>query len=937
MKFLIKLVFIFTVLFNNLLIDKSFAQINLMQSDSTIKWLEIRSDNFKLIFPDYLEAKAQYTLNLLEHYRPLVTASYQSQPKLLTIIIRPEMAAPNGFVTLAPRRSEWFNNASITPLVGSLEWFQSLAIHEYRHIVQYDYLSQGNTKWGYYLFGEGVLGFLINIVMPTWYFEGDAVWAETTLSNAGRGRSPRFSARFKALITSDQFPKYDDLLAGDYTTELPSYYVYGYFLVSRAYNIYGHDVWRKIAKEASRQPWNVYALYSAFKEITGKDFDEFYNDTLKELKVSWDEAPKDFKKKDPGPFNNQVYPISDNGEVYYFKKSLNSHWTLYNSKGVIREFNISPSLSKVDIKNSQFVFAQNIPHSRFLYKAYSDLFIYDIELDSLKKITNKKRYSHPKFNWDANKILAIDFGENDIFSTVILNQHGEVLKRISPELGHTFSEAIWVNENNIVAISIAPNGQKQLITYNLETNIIEKLTPSSRNNLYNINHSKNSIYFEADYQGKVNIFKLNLDTKNISQCTDEYISAFMPYVSDQLYYVYESNNGKRIKRSEINCIKEENGGNKLFDYSQYIGNTPSDNYTQSKPIEISNFDSLKKGNKLSKLHTENTSSLSPHSWSFIGDRGFQLSATSTNKLGNLSLNAYTGSSAEESTPYAGFALNYMKYYPIFGLQFDYANRNKEIAIGEKTQWSETKGILSVTLPYLYQNNLFGGIHLLRFESGLISVTENAYTSTTRLNDNELYTNSISLSSSYQKALTRNEIFPKWGALFTANYTDIAKKEDSETNYFTQVNTIFNTPGFTKNHGIEIKLTTERRPKNKRLYTLQQNYRPLIGYTLSRGHSLEFTPEFNKIVLEYALPLVYPKMGIGDWIYFTRIYAKIFNDHTSFLNSNNDFHALNSTGIEFIFDTNTLQKFPLSYGVRFLEVNKPEKKNHIEIFLATQFD
>ncbi len=154
-----------------------FAQaqlINLNQSDSDIHWKEIDSKNFKIVFPDYLEDRAQYTLNLLEYYRPKVSESYKYLPEKINIIIRPEMAGPNGFVTLAPRRSEWFNNSSITPIVGSLEFFQSLAVHEYRHVVQIDYLSQGRTRWGYYLFGESFLGLLINIVMPNWYFEGDA-------------------------------------------------------------------------------------------------------------------------------------------------------------------------------------------------------------------------------------------------------------------------------------------------------------------------------------------------------------------------------------------------------------------------------------------------------------------------------------------------------------------------------------------------------------------------------------------------------------------------------------------------------------------------------------------------------------------------------------------------------------------------------------------
>ena len=197
-------------------ITRAWAQPHILQSDPSIDWNQIETDNFKVIFPNYLEDKGQYALNLLEYYRPIVGEKYNSFPEKISLIIRPDIAVPNGFVTLAPRRTEWFNSTTFSPNTGSLEWLQLLAIHEYRHVVQYDHLSKGYTRYGYYAFGESFLGLLLQVVMPQWYFEGDAVWAETVLSDGGRGRSPRFSARSKALGMRDQLPSYEELLGGNY-------------------------------------------------------------------------------------------------------------------------------------------------------------------------------------------------------------------------------------------------------------------------------------------------------------------------------------------------------------------------------------------------------------------------------------------------------------------------------------------------------------------------------------------------------------------------------------------------------------------------------------------------------------------------------------------------------------------------------------------------
>ena len=44
----------------------------------------------------------------------------------------------------------------------------------------------------FYLFGEGLSSMLTRSSAPNWYWEGDAVYAETEKSNYGRGRIPYF-------------------------------------------------------------------------------------------------------------------------------------------------------------------------------------------------------------------------------------------------------------------------------------------------------------------------------------------------------------------------------------------------------------------------------------------------------------------------------------------------------------------------------------------------------------------------------------------------------------------------------------------------------------------------------------------------------------------------------------------------------------------------
>jgi hypothetical protein len=919
-----------TIVFSNI----TYSQLNTLQSSNNLKWLEVESKNFKIVFPKYLEDKAQYTLNLLEHYRPLVSQSYQKEPKKLNLVIRPDMALPNGFVTLAPRRSEWFNHTNITPLVGSLEWFQSLAIHEYRHIVQYDFLNQGYTKWGYNLFGEGMLGLLVNMAMPTWYFEGDAVWAETTLSDAGRGRSPRFLSRLKALVTTNKLPKYDDLLAGDFTQNLPNHYVYGYFLITHAYNKFGKDVWKNIATHAADRPWNPYAMYNAFESVTGIGFDNFYNDSLAELKSRWGIFPKKDLIYKNTEYVENIYPIKDGKNTYHLQKGLNSHWELHSKKGFIKEFNIIPSLSKVSIKKSKFLFTQNIPHWRYTFKEFSDLFIYDIKKKKLDRITNKKRLFHPQFSNNGKKILAIEYNEDDEVGLTILDLKGEILSEHSLKIhGLQFSEATWLSNNTIAAIVINEKGEKYFATYDLDSDDLNQLTSPTRNNIYNLTTAKGYLYFEADYKGKVQIFQLGSIRKKLSKCTNEFIGAYSPFVSNskKLSFVYESNNGRLIKEKNLKCSPLEL--NQLLDSKGYLGKSPSDFFHKSRPVALKKFTKFRTKVVKSKKHSEYSGLLTPHSWSFIGTRGFQLEGTTTNNLNTLGLNAYLGSSSEESTPFGGFSFIFSKLYPIFSLHYDYAQRKSELVKGQTSEWNETIKSLNMTIPYTYSKNLWSSLNSLSISSGILTLSENDYTSNTYLNDNGILTNSINLSTSFRKRQTRKDLQPKYGLSIDLKYTDLKTIEDAKINYITQFNSSIQLPSYFENHGFNLEYTQENRPEDESLYQLQTNYVPLLGYTLSRGYNYEFTSEFKKTTFEYLLPLTYLRKGYKDWIYITRIYGKLFFDSTAYLNEELNTRTLNSKGMEFFFDTLTFRKFPLTYGLRIFNT-ETDNKNHGEFFLST---
>src|SRR5690606_25857160 len=118
-----------------------------------------------------------------EYIRRRVSRSLEKGPAKISIFLQNQGTTANGFVTLSPRRSEFF---AIPPQEFDYQdWLNSLAVHELRHVVQFDKLS-GKFKPPF----EGLGLALLGITLPPWFTEGDAVNIETALTPAGRGRQP---------------------------------------------------------------------------------------------------------------------------------------------------------------------------------------------------------------------------------------------------------------------------------------------------------------------------------------------------------------------------------------------------------------------------------------------------------------------------------------------------------------------------------------------------------------------------------------------------------------------------------------------------------------------------------------------------------------------------------------------------------------------------
>lgn len=220
-----------------------------------IKWRQIKSPHYKLIYPDYYAPTAVALAGFMDSIAPTITYGFTRTPQRLPIVLHTENLYSNGEVVWAPKRMELMTTAPAGDIYAD-PWLKQLAVHESRHVVQLSSLRHGLTRVASWLFGQAgtCVGML---VVPKWFLEGDATMAETQYSEFGRAYQPSFTVGMRALFAADSANvdiKSDKWIAGSYRTYMPGIYEYGYQLVAAGERYHGSEMWGRAVEYAGKWP-----------------------------------------------------------------------------------------------------------------------------------------------------------------------------------------------------------------------------------------------------------------------------------------------------------------------------------------------------------------------------------------------------------------------------------------------------------------------------------------------------------------------------------------------------------------------------------------------------------------------------------------------------------------------------------------------------------
>jgi len=259
-----------------------------------IRWSVRRSGAYSLYYPSQTDSLATLYLRSLESVRPMVGASIGVMPneayrRPMTALLHPYTPTANGSVSWAPRRLDLY---SVQEAVGPdpYPWIEQLTIHESRHIAQMQLGRRGKYKPAYWIVGQMLPGVMPIMYGGSVFLEGDAVTAETGLTQSGRGRTADFLEYMRVAFDEGDFRDWYSWRYGSLNRYSPDYYKLGYVTVAGTRTLYDDPLfserfYHNISHSWWPLPWNI--LHKTMKQASGKKFKASFREIENHFRDDW--------------------------------------------------------------------------------------------------------------------------------------------------------------------------------------------------------------------------------------------------------------------------------------------------------------------------------------------------------------------------------------------------------------------------------------------------------------------------------------------------------------------------------------------------------------------------------------------------------------------------------------------------------------------------
>lgn len=886
-----------------------------------IKWNQVNTPAARIIFPVGLDSAGYRVASIIQQINNQTKPTIGYKQKQINVVLQNQLITTNGYVGLAPFRSEFYlipaqNSFSL----GSLPIADQLAIHEFRHVQQYNNSDVGLTRFLHVLFGEGGQQLAYGLAVPNWFAEGDAVFNETLVTEQGRGRLPYFFNGYRSLWAAGKNYSWMKLRNGSYIDYVPDWYPLGYMLIAYGRDTYGSDIWRKINDRAASYRSLTYPFQKAVKTYTGQDYTTFRTAALNHFKKQLvtpqlEQGASKYKSNQHFIANQEFPAYVDDETVIYRKSSYKQRPAFVMRKGNV-EHRIRLSDFTVDgyftYNNDQIVYASRRPDVRWGYREFNEIKIIDVKTGAQRKITSKTKYFAPAFNADNSRIVAVYAQPSGKYALHIINAaDGKLVTEVLNPGNVYYTYPKFYNEGQIVATVRRGDGKMSVALIDIQTGKLDDLTPADIAPKAFPVVKNDTVYFTGTLGVNDKLFALSVKDRKLFELQNDslqsYIGNYQPAVSaNKVAWVSFSAYGYQLHQVAKNSLNK-----------QAVSALP--------PLSNFQVSSLQKdtaANLLANVNTEvlplkkypkftrpfNFHSLIP----YFDDPEYSFSLMGENILNTFQSELSFTYNRNEGYKQFGFTSTYGALFPYLFGSVNYTLDRRDYGFDRnrnpvKVNWNETQVQAGLQLPLNFSQGRnytrFNIVSSINYSINDVkqAAFKNALPNNTYLNNSISFTNQI--------AAPVQHIYPHLAQTITLTYRNTIN--DLNAHQFLASGTFY-FPGLFTNHSLVFNVAHQRRDRN---YSIFSNQLPF-----SRGYTSDNLYRLYKAGANYHFPIAYPDAGFANLVYLLRLRGNVFYDYThgtDFYTNGTNFKAdFRSAGAELYFDTQWFNESQITFGLRY---------------------
>lgn len=918
------------------------------QDPSLIKWKQINTDNFQVVYPEEFEKQAQRVSFVLEKVYEYGFRSLDFRPRKISVILHTRTVNSNGLVAWAPKRIELFT----TPhqQIYSQDWLEQLALHEFRHLVQLDKIQSELPILVKAILGEQATAIVTGAYLPFWFLEGDAVVTETALSNSGRGRTASFSMEYRAQLIEKGKYSFDKAYLGSYKDFVTDHYKLGYWMVGKSREKYGTTIWSDALQKIAKQPFSVTPMNSSIKSSTKLSTKQLYSAIFDNLKEEWKQnllsrSIDSFSVVSPirKSYTEYLYPqVYRDSILFAYRTSISDigRFVLINPDKTEKVIYTPGKIleESVSMTGNLIIWAEKRVDLRWTHSDRSVIEVYNIDNEARREVINKNKLFSPVISPDLKSFAAVEVDPaNNFFLSVFDLETGRLIDRFKTIDNQYFFTPTWDEKGEKLFVVCLSSKGKYIASLDVKTKQLQELTERTFANLKNPVYSNENIIFSADFSGIDNLYSLNIKSKTITQIASVPFGADYPAVSksgNQVFFSNYNSDGYQLANIQV-----KSNSQKIKNIQLVTDHLAENLAVQEKGVpDFSNTDSVvyasKKYSKLGHLFNF-------HSWApvYIDVNSYEIrpgvSLFSQNKLGTAETRiGYDYNVADHSGRYK-LGFNYLGWFPEISTELSVGkeasnyylitntvNQNQQIirrdTTIEKLTWREIIADLNIRLPMNLSKGKYSRILYPEIKYSMVnrsnpnSALENLYPGNYHALSYRIYFYNLLHQSS-------QSIMPKWGQQIDLIYRH-TPFVGSDLGTLYGVQSVLYFPGFAKNDGLKIYQGFQ----NKRVTNNSSNFTNFVR--VPRGFNGFQNNKMYSLAADYKLPMFYPDYSIGKLAYIKRIRSSFFYDYAwlsmptldknGIIYPNSQKMEMKSLGLELTSDLHILRFFaPIEIGVR----------------------